>query len=158
MATMDGPGTTERVLRLRVTLLRPPVGVQFCLQRGRSELVDAVVSTGADISFDLAVRAQPAETGKAVRFLGPFTHGPPTARFLYVCSGTSAGQHDSCWTRRAKISLTAIPWSLVKEGCASPNARLEVQIDGCARDGGPACATVPPLNGGWRVCVAGGAR
>lgn len=158
MATMDGQDTGERILQLRMTLLRPPVGVQFCLQRGRSELVDAVVSTGADISFDLTVRTQPAEPGKAVRFLGPFTQGPPTARFLYVCSGTCAGQHDSCWTRRAKISLTAIPWSVVKEGCASPNSRLEVQIDGCARDGGPACATVPLLHGGWQVCVMGGAR
>jgi hypothetical protein len=158
MATMDGQDTAERILRLRMTLLRPPVGVQFCLQRGRSELVSAVVSTGADISLDLAVRAQPAETGKAVRFLGPFTQGPPTARFLYVCSGTCAGQHDSCWTRRAKISLAAIPWSMVEEGCASPHAGLEVHIDGCARDGGPACATVPLLNGGWHVCVLGGAR
>lgn len=157
MSIMAGRDAPERVLRLRVTLLQPPAGVQFCLQRGRSELVDAVVSTGADISFDLTVRAQLAEASGAVRFLGPFTQGPPTARFLYVCSGTCAGQHDSCWTRRAKIPLSEIPSPLVEKCRANSNAGLEVQIAGCARDGGPACATVPLLNE-WRVFVVGSAR
>lgn len=158
MSIMAGRDATERELRLRITLIQPPSGVQFCLQRGRSELVDAVVSTGADISFDLTVRAQLAETSRVVRFLGPFTQGPPTARFLYVCAGTCAGQSESCWTRRAKIPLNPIPPALVEECCANPNAGLEVQIAGCARDGGPACATVPLLNGGWHVFVMGSAQ
>ena len=142
----------EHALRLRLIVLRPPPGVQFCLQRGASELVNVVVSTGADISFDLAVRAQPVANGDVARFLGPFTQGPPAVRFLYVCSGTSAGQLDSCWTRRAKIPLTGIAWPLVEQACAAPNARLVACFDGSARDGGPACATVSLLDGGWRLC------
>ena len=141
----------EHALRLRLIVLRPPPGVQFCLQRGASELVDVVVSTGADISFDLAVRAQPVTGAEGVRFLGPFTQGPPAVRFLYVCSGTSAGQLDSCWTRRAKIPLSGVVWPLVEQVCTTPSVSLEACFDGRARDGGPACATVRLLDGGWRL-------
>ena len=144
--------SVEYALHLRLKILRPPSGVQFCVQRGGSELVDVVVSTDADLSFDLVIRAQPAANGDLVRFLGPFTHGPPAARFLYVCSGTCAGQLDSCWTRRAKIPLSGIAWPLVEQACATSNARLQARFDGRARDGGPACATIRLLDGGWRLC------
>jgi hypothetical protein len=84
------------------------------------------------------------------RFLGPFTQGPPTARFVYVTSGQSAGQPGSCWNRRAKIPLGGITWSLLEQVLAKKGAVLEVQIEGTGRDGGPACATVP-LARTWRV-------
>lgn len=138
----------ERTLRLRITLVRPPAGVQFCLQRGKSELVDAAVSTAADLSFTLDVRAQPGE-GDSVRLLGPFTQGPPTARFFYIGVGTYAGQIGSPWSRRIKVPLSGITWSLAEKG------DLEAHIEGTGRDGGPACATVPLLDGGWRVWRAG---
>src|SRR3954469_23120959 len=83
------PRSVERELLLRLTLTRPPKGVQFCLQSGRSDLVGLTVSTGNDISFDLSVRVtDPAGAGGEPRFLGPFTQGPPDRRFVYVCSGT----------------------------------------------------------------------
>ncbi len=132
----------ERVLRLRVILVKPPAGVQFCLQRGKSELVDAAVSTGADLAFTLEVRAQPA--GDGVRLLGPFTQGPPAARFFYIGVGTYAGQSDSCWSRRIKVPLSGITWSQAEQG-------VEAHINGTGRDGGPACATVPLLTDWYRA-------
>lgn len=36
---------------------------------------------------------------------GNHVNGPRGRRFFYVCSGTLAGQSDSPWTRRAKVSL-----------------------------------------------------
>ena len=86
-------------------------------------------------------------------FLGPVAQGPPAGRFVYVNSGTSAGQADSCWTRRAKVPLTGIGWRLIERALAGTDTILEVQIDGKAKDGGPACATVPLLDGGWRISV-----
>jgi len=134
---------------LRLTLLRPPAGVRFCLQRGRDERVGPVDSTGEDLSFDLEVRAKDVE-GRP-RFLGPFVQGPTSGRFVYVCSGTSAGQFESPWTRRAKVPLAGITRPLVLRALARPGARLEARIVGTARDGGPACATVALLGEGWAV-------
>ena len=133
---------------LRLTLLWPPAGVRFCLQRGRDERVGSVDSKGGDLSFELEVRAK--DVDGAPRFLGPFVQGPSDARFVYVCSGTLAGQPGSCWTRRAKVPLAAITWPLVRQLAARPGARLEARIVGTAGDGGPSCATVP-IVGGWRV-------
>jgi hypothetical protein len=70
---------------------------------------------------------------------------------VYVNSGTLAGQVDSRWTRRAKIHLEGISWELIERALASPGTVLEARIAGMARDGGPACATVPLLDGGWRI-------
>jgi hypothetical protein len=45
---------------------------------------------------------------------GPAAQGPP-ARFVYVHSGTRAGQVGSCWDRRAKVPLLAGAWQVVHE-------------------------------------------
>jgi hypothetical protein len=138
----------EMIVPLRIRVLRPPPGVQWCLQKGSSELVSlAVGAANKDLSFDCEVRAQPASDG-GVRFLGPFTQGPVKARFVYLCSGTSAGQHGSCWTRRAKIQLGGISWDMVQEAC-SKKKTLVTEFEGTAKDGGPSCATVKLT--GWRV-------
>src|SRR5687767_11602568 len=92
----------EHQLRLRITVVRPPAGVQLCLQRGQAELVSPTLSTGEDVTFDLTVRVKDAGPAAPPRFLGPFVQGPTTGRFVYVCIGTLAGQDDSPWTRRAK--------------------------------------------------------
>lgn len=136
---------------LRITVLRPPAGVQLCLQSGKADLVSPTVPAGEDVSFDLAVRVKdPGGKGLPPRFLGPFTQGPPEARFVYVCVGTLAGQASSCWTRRAKVPLAGLTWPLVREAMKHPAARLEARYHGTLADGSPSCATVD-LPGGWRV-------
>lgn len=150
-----GPGAggapPEHELPLRVTILGPPPGVHYCLQRGRSDLVSQTVSTGRDISFDLSVRVKPLDGDGPPRFLGPFTQGPPAGRFIYVCCGTLAGQPDSPWSRRAKVGLTGITRSLIGKALNNPRAKLEARFEGTAADGGPSCATVRLLDGGWRL-------
>jgi hypothetical protein len=146
-----GAAPAEHELPLRVTILGPPPGVQFCLQRGRRELVSQTVSTGRDISFDLSVKVKPLDGDGPPRFLGPFTQGPPAGRFIYVCSGTSAGQPDSPWSRRAKVGLTGITRSQIGEALKNPEAKLEARFHGTAADGGPSCATVRLLGEGWRL-------
>jgi hypothetical protein len=140
----------ERNLPLRITLVHPPRDVVFCLQSGKTEIVSAVRSTGDDLSFDFSVRVGERPDGQP-NFLGPFTQGPPAGRFVYVNSGTSAGEADSCWTRRAKIHLSSISWPRIEEALAAPDRILEARIAGLAKDGGPACASVPLLDGGWKI-------
>jgi hypothetical protein len=146
----------ERELPLRITLIHPPGDVVFCLQRGKEEIVSPVRATGGDLSFELSVRVRDGRADGLPNFLGPFTQGPPAGRFVYVNSGTSAGEADSCWTRRAKVPLSGITWPLIDAVLAAPDAVLEARIVGVAGDGGPACATVPLLEDGWHIAKAQG--
>jgi hypothetical protein len=140
----------KQELPLRITVVHPPSGVSFRLQQGKSDLVEPTHVSDDHLSFDFTVRVGGDPTG-APNFLGPFTQGPPAKRFVYVNSGTLAGQAASRWTRRAKVHLEGISWELIERALSSPGTVLEARITGTARDGGPACATVPLLDGGWRI-------
>ena len=138
-------------LALRIIVDQPPDGVVLQMQRGRDELVPPVRRTAAAIVFEFTVRVGQRPTGEP-NFLGPFVQGPAAGRFVYINSGTLAGQADSCWTRRAKVPLTGITWSLLDEARAA-RAVLEGRIQGAGRDGSPVCASVRLLPPGWRVVV-----
>ena len=135
-------------LRLQIVVVGPPAGVQFQLQRGTRDLEPPARRTDTAITFEFVVRVGTRPDG-APNFLGPYAQGPPAARFVYVNSGTLAGQPDSCWTRRAKIPLGGITWQTIQDARRAEGA-VEAEIDGTARDGGPACATVP-LRTPWRI-------
>lgn len=132
----------------RITVLDPPRGVTFRLQRGRSELLAPSRETATSIAFDLTLRVERSADG-AIRLLGPFAQGPPSGRFVYVSSGKRAGQAESCWDRRAKVPLRDVSAALLEQAAVTGGV-IETQIAGTGRGGGPACATVP-LVGGWRL-------
>lgn len=139
-------------LPIRITVLEPPLGVTFAIQRGKDEFLPPSNVSAKSLVFDLSIRVSERKSGDQPKVLGPYAQGKPDDRFLYLNSGTMAGQQDSCWTRRAKIKTAGINWKLIEQTLATPGAVLEVQIDGLAKDGGPCCATVPLVNGGWKVC------
>lgn len=132
----------------RIIVLRPPPGVTFRAQRGRSDLLAPSSETATSIAFDFTLRAE-RQADEQLRLLGPFAQGPPNGRYVYVNSGKHAGQAESCWDRRAKVHLRDVPSSLIEQA-ATTGGVIETQIAGTGRDGGPACATVPLL-GGWRI-------
>jgi hypothetical protein len=135
---------------IRITLLSPPSGVNFCVQgRDARELIQQTRSSGHDLSFDVTLDA--AQVAGVARFFGAMAQGPPAGRFVYVCSGTLAGQPESCWTRRAKVPLDGITWALIQRVLTDAGSRLEARLQGRAGDGGPTCATVKLLDGGWRL-------
>jgi len=134
-------------LRLRINVVNPPEGVRFQVQRGRSDLVPPTHQSRKALRFDFSVRVGKRPGGEP-NFLGPFTQGPPDGRFVYVSSGTLAGQPDSCWTRRAKIPLTSIAWTLIEQARKS-DAVVETDMPGSGRDGSPTCATVKGVS--WRL-------
>ena len=141
------PRVPPDLIRLRISVVDPPAGVRFMVQKGRSELVPPIDGAAASPVFEFTVRVERQRSG-APNFLGPFTQGPVSARFVYVKSGTRAGQAESCWSRRAKVPLTTIEWPLI-ERALSIGGYLETEFDGTGRDGGPTCATVR-LRSGWR--------
>jgi hypothetical protein len=137
-------------LQLRITVVNPPPGVPFRLQRGQSELVAPLRESDQSLVFELDVRVGERDGTAPPRLLGPFTQGPPNGRFVYVNSGKRAGQSESCWDRRAKVPLGGLTWALIDEAAATPGAVMEAEIAGTGRDGGPVCASVP-LARAWRV-------
>lgn len=150
---MASPTVRDLEIPLRIVVHRPPPEVRFRLQQGRHELVPPARESAAELAFDLVLRVRGPRDQPPV-FLGAAAQGPPARRFVYINSGTSAGQMDSCWSRRAKVPLGAIGWEQVDAVLENPGAVLEARIEGTGRDGGPACATVPLVGGGWRVVAA----
>lgn len=139
----------KTTIQLRIVLIEPPANVDFAVQRGKAGLLNAVAQSATTMTFEFAVTV--ADTNaEPLRLLGEFVQGPPTGRFVYINSGTSANQPGSTWTRRAKVPLTAITRNLVLALLEHPGSVLEACIAGTAKDGGPACASVRLLSG-WDV-------
>lgn len=133
-------------LVLRIVLADPPAGVVFSLQDAKSRPVDATTAGGGDLSFDIPVTL--TDTPDGLRPGGGFVRADGRGRFVYVASGQQAGQPDTEWSRRAKVYLNDLPADLAL-ATATAGDRLEARIPGRMGDGGPVCATVPPL-AGWR--------
>lgn len=136
-------------LPLRIVLEGPPKDVTFALQKGKEP--DAPVrSKGKSLAFALSATVK--EKDGALRLLGPFVQGPPAARFVYVNSGTYAGDKTVPDGRRAKVPLS-LSRELIESALEAKGAVLEARIAGTAKDGGAACASVPLLDG-WKLSKA----
>ncbi len=140
-------------LRLRVVVEGAPAGVALGVQRGRDELLAPTRRDRSSVTFDFAVRLGPTTRPSTLRFLGEFAQGPADGRFVYVCSGQRAGQPASCWDRRAKVALGTIAPEQARSAIQDKLV-LEAHVRGTAKDGGPLCASVPLLGGGWTLAPA----
>ena len=137
-------------IAIRLNVLNPPKGVAMRVQKGRDELLEPSSDSSKALVFDFPITVDLSD--KTPNFLGEFAQGPKTARFVYVNSGTYAGQADSCWGRRAKISLIAINSVQIRELLKSDNARLELSFEATGgRDGGPVCGSLRSLGKGWQI-------
>lgn len=125
-------------LPLRITLVDPPTGIRFHLQKGRDGQEPPSRATDGEISFDFAVRLGEQPDGRP-NFLGPYAQGRPADRFVYVGSPG----------RRAKVPLYEIGWERIETVRSQEGTLLAARIEGTAKDGGAACASVPLLGDGW---------
>ncbi len=140
----------DQQLALRLVLERPPRHIRWAVQSGKSVHLPPSAVDDESVTFDVVIRAVSTPAG-TLDFRGDCVHGPRTARFVYLCSGARAGDLSSCWDRRAKVSLLTLSTEHVAALAASPESRLEGRLSGTARDGGPACASVPLLGAGWTL-------
>ena len=141
------------IVPVRIIMEHPVPGVTIALQRdvtARAEWIPAVTTSPEALAFDLQIGVAGSRGDGRPRLLGPFVQGPPAARFIYLCVGRAADQIGSEWNRRVKVPLGGISWELLRE--LPKEGRLEACIAGRGRDGSPACATVPLLPPGWRIC------
>lgn len=129
----------KQTITLRLTINDPVPGACYSLQGKDGEPVDAVTATEASLSLDA-----PVTLNDDNRLTGAFARREgPERRFVYIGIGKHAGDPESSWDRRAKIDVHDIPADLLD--AARQGRTLEVRLPGRARDGGPACATVRPL-------------
>lgn len=157
-------GESERPVRLRIVCKAPPDpdhhGAIFGLQDNSStaqwSLHAGSRKPNGDFVFDCEARVRPkARTGDP-NFLGDFVHGKPDERFLYLswrpkdCLPVPPAMGSPRWQRRMKIHLSTITRELLEEAMQSGGV-LEATVEGTGKDGGPNCASVPLLGGGWTV-------
>ncbi len=135
---------TESAITLRLTIADPVPGVRYSLHDPKSIPVEPRTAEAGPLVFDVPVRLHPDG-----RLTGPFVRREgPSRRFVYIAIGTAAGDWGSIWSRRAKIDVHNIPAALLDQ--ARTGRILAVDLPGHDCKGGPACATVRPLDG-WRA-------
>lgn len=147
------PQTPKSEVNFQIVLLAPPKGVDFALQLGKSpaaSLAQKQNSAGNELRFEFPLSIVMAEGSEVPDFRGPACQGPKGGRFIYLCSGRSAGQFHSPWNRRLKVPLSGITRELVERASQDRSAVLETRVPGSARDGGPSAATVKPFEG-WKL-------
>jgi hypothetical protein len=140
-------------LSLHIVLEKPPVGVDFGLQKGSGsqyQTIQTQRSTGADMYFELEVEVKgDRKIDPNPRFAGPFAQGKEPDKFFYIDVGALAGQVGG-WSRRIKIPFRGITWDLLDQATTRSKRALKTSIPGTAKDGGPNCATVKPFKG-WDI-------
>jgi hypothetical protein len=141
-------------LLLRIRIDAPPSGVAWALQLGRTESAPPA-RRAPQLEFEVTVRVVDGTNGE-LDFRGAAVQGPRGGRFIYLTSGTRAGQPSSPWDRRAKVSIEELRPLLATRGGDTQDVIGVASFAGTARDGGPSCASVPLLGGGWTLAPGRG--
>lgn len=144
----------EGEIRFRVVVRRPLRGVPVGIQRGHSEVLLPAHADDERIIFEFVLRAAQRHDG-ASTLRGPEAQGGTADRFIYVNWGVRAGDPTSRWDRRAKLSLTSLTSKDLQRALETSGSVIEGEMEGVGDDGGPACATVPLVGGGWRLVPPG---
>ena len=121
----------------------------YGLQKGKGnsyETIQKQLASLDDLTFEFSVGIK-LDEGHPV-FFGPFTQGPPRERFIYIDTGTYAGQTETRWSRRLKIPLKGITSNLF-ERFTDADCLLATLPGSDNKDGGPTCGTIQPLEG-WK--------
>lgn len=142
--------TTKPTIQVCLEVADPPAGVTLAVQRGKDQLLEPVERTPERLVFVFTLTVAELDA-VPVRLTGEFAQGPADGRFVYVNSGTLAGQPDSAWTRRAKVPLSGISAGLV-QAAIEQGRPLVATVAGQGRGGGPLVASVPLLTD-WHLAV-----
>ena len=118
------------------------VGVQC-----RQEPAGLVPGDAEAAAFDLTVDILPA-AGGGWDFRGPYVHGKPGERFLYLTWGDHPPGGGFTMFRRAKLHLSPLDTDLV-ERAAAPGHRLVARLALTDARGGPRCASIRPPDITW---------
>ncbi|MBO9711369.1 DUF5990 family protein [Sphingomonas sp.] len=133
------PRTDQTEIKLRIVIEQPVPGVLHSLQSKDDAPLDPKRSkAGEPLAFEFPVRIGPGPKffGDQVRREGS------ERRFVYIRIGQSAGDAASPWSRRMKIDIHDIAQDLLDR--AMRGGVIETVVNGTAKDGTPACASLKP--------------
>ena len=107
-----------------------PEPVRFGLQDSKGEVHPGrpLDETTHRRRFEVAVRVKGDGEGGPPVFSGPFCHGSPASRFLYL-SWKRQGIHAAPWAWRIKIPLSGIGWPMIQEA-NGPGLWIEADVTG----------------------------
>ena len=145
---MNNRDDGKRSVLARVRVVDPLPGCAYALQHRDGTLDHVQLAADDDLAFTASITLKVCDDGTSDP-TGHHVNGPRGRRFLYVCSGTLAGQVGSPWTRRAKVTLDGLADAVPLSVDVMPPL-IEVRIAGRAHDGGPVCASVVPV-APWRL-------
>ena len=133
-------------IRIEGRDLPPLIGVEVGVQR-KSEVVDRVPAFAGSAVWEFDVTAR--EIDGLLDVGGPWVHGRPGARFLYLSWGRVSGD-DFAMFRRAKLLFGDIPTAMLR--AAFEGGGVLVAELGLTDDlGGPRCARVRPPDVVWSL-------
>ena len=123
--------------------------VQVGVQR-KAEVVHRVPADAASATWEFEVTSR--EVDDLLDVGGPWVHGRPGARFVYLSWGAVTGDEFAMF-RRAKLLFGDIPTALLRaahDGGGTLVAGLALTDE----HGGPRCARVRPPDISWRLDAA----
>jgi hypothetical protein len=132
-----GPGTGLDALRFG----NVHVGVQR-----KSEVVERVPADAASATWVFEVTSR--EVDGLLDVGGPWVHGRPGARFLYLSWGNVDGDSFAMF-RRAKLMFGDVPTEVLRAG-HDGDGQLVGRLGLTDECGGPRCARVRPPDITWR--------
>jgi hypothetical protein len=129
-----------------------PEGLQYDnvhvgVQR-KQEVVDRFPSDASIAVWEITIDTVPKDG--ATDFRGPYVHGKPGDRFLYLSWGVVDGDGNFEMFRRAKLMLDAVDDGKVRMAQRT-GYRLAAKLALTGGDGGPRCAAVRPPEIEWTV-------
>jgi len=122
--------------------------VRLGIQRAK-EVVEDVPGDAPGVTFSVPLRLSTVEGSDRPNFLGPFAHGTPDDRFVYLSWGERI---DGKWYmfRRAKIKLGHIGFEEIDRAMKEQKP-LRVSIGMTDEKGGPLCGTVKDERSEWEL-------
>jgi hypothetical protein len=132
-----GDGEADRLRRGNVQ-----VGVQR-----KAEVVDRVPADARSATWQLEVTSR--EVDGLLDVGGPWVHGRPGARFLYLSWGSVSGEAFAMF-RRAKLLFGDIPSALLR-AAHDGEGKLVGRLGLTDEQGGPRCARVRPPDIVWQL-------
>lgn len=121
--------------------------IKLGVQKGR-EVVDDVFADLKQVTFRVPLRVERNPQNGQPNFLGPYAHGTPDARFIYLSWGE---RKNGTWDgfRRAKIHLSQIGWETIEASCQTEKP-IEADLEMTDEKGGPLCASVKNEKIKWK--------
>ncbi|GAA3197324.1 DUF5990 family protein [Dactylosporangium siamense] len=122
-------------------------GVHVGVQR-KAEVVDRVAADAAQVAWEFEVTSR--EIDGLLDVGGPWVHGRPGARFLYLSWGAVTGDEFAMF-RRAKLMFGDIPTELLRAAHEAAGQKLVGRLGLTDAAGGPVCARVRPPAITWTL-------